>query len=534
MKLLTKIFWAIFFLGAFVILAVVLFIKPVRTTVEDDGTCKEFVADEFNNNQGILTYKVTVKDMESRNFIGFYTSHKYVEAYVDGKLIYELRGADNSISKSPGYAFNIIKLEKEYIGKELTIIITGVYEATMQQIPELYYGSYSGLINDVYSKSMVEFVLCTIIFFVGIIMILYYTLVRKENVQGPQVLYLGLFSLILGIWSANETPIFTILVGNGMVNMYIAFLCLMVMPVLFGNFIKEVYKSENSKWWKSLLVVSIVQITVSSILQITRIADFREVLWMVHCVIIYTMIIIFVESVRVLKNKQITFSFKLNAVCMLFLVVTTGLDVIMFYAGSVDGNTFARIGFLIYIVALGYDSIRNSIDLIKLGKKSKEYRELAYVDSLTGMKNRTAYERLVKKLKNEKDDGSDTAIIMLDLNDLKKCNDYFGHEEGDKYIEEASKLISDAFDAVGTTYRIGGDEFCVVIRNAEKCNVREYIDDLDAKVEEYKMNNNNEYMSIAHGFVVFDRRFDADLEEARDRADKLMYVDKRRAKRSGV
>ena len=137
MKLLTKIFWAIFFLGAFVILAVVLFIKPVRTTVEDDGTCKEFVADEFNNNQGILTYKVTVKDMESRNFIGFYTSHKYVEAYVDGKLIYELRGADNSISKSPGYAFNIIKLEKEYIGKELTIIITGVYEATMQQIPEL-------------------------------------------------------------------------------------------------------------------------------------------------------------------------------------------------------------------------------------------------------------------------------------------------------------------------------------------------------------------------------------------------------------
>lgn len=61
-----------------------------------------------------------------------------------------------------------------------------------------------------------------------------------------------------------------------------------------------------------------------------------------------------------------------------------------------------------------------------------------------------------------------TAIVMLDLNNLKKCNDRYGHEAGDTYLKKASEMITNAFSQENTVYRIGGDEFCVIMRMQRK------------------------------------------------------------------
>ena len=87
----------------------------------------------------------------------------------------------------------------------------------------------------------------------------------------------------------------------------------------------------------------------------------------------------------------------------------------------------------------------------------------ASVDALTGIKNRHAYlmaeERLNAQIAERRAPGF--AIVVLDVNDLKKINDTAGHEAGDQHIRRACKIICDTFKH-SPVFRIGGDEFAVI------------------------------------------------------------------------
>ncbi|MCR5601024.1 MAG: GGDEF domain-containing protein [Ruminococcus sp.] len=87
----------------------------------------------------------------------------------------------------------------------------------------------------------------------------------------------------------------------------------------------------------------------------------------------------------------------------------------------------------------------------------------AYTDSLTGVKNKAAYQKMRQQLEYEIDEGTAKfAIVMVDLNRLKYVNDTYGHEKGDFYIKGSCKMICDLFKH-SPVYRFGGDEFVVVL-----------------------------------------------------------------------
>ena len=156
----------------------------------------------------------------------------------------------------------------------------------------------------------------------------------------------------------------------------------------------------------------------------------------------------------------------------------------------------------------------------KRAKLAKHYEELAYHDQLTGLYNRTAYEEFVNGVNVEK---SSCVIVMFDLNDLKKCNDVYGHEAGDNYIVLCAKMISQVFEDIGTCCRIGGDEFCVIIeeRNLPRCE--KALKELDKKVEEINTQNREYEVHIAYGYAIFDKELDKELSDTRSRADANMY-----------
>lgn len=87
------------------------------------------------------------------------------------------------------------------------------------------------------------------------------------------------------------------------------------------------------------------------------------------------------------------------------------------------------------------------------------YSDLALkVDPLTSLLNRKSYENRLKKLNYP------TAIILLDANNFKIVNDQFGHQYGDKILKIIAKTILSAYGKYGYCYRIGGDEFCVILK----------------------------------------------------------------------
>ena len=149
--------------------------------------------------------------------------------------------------------------------------------------------------------------------------------------------------------------------------------------------------------------------------------------------------------------------------------------------------------------------------------------EIARRDALTHAKNKTAYHEAERELQRRLNDGGEPfAIAVCDINGLKLVNDTEGHNAGDDYIRSACKLICKTF-RLSPVYRVGGDEFAVVLKGQDYANRESLIAALRRQVD-----NNiriGEGPVVASGMAAF-RTGDALVEDVFNRADSQMYENK--------
>lgn len=157
-----------------------------------------------------------------------------------------------------------------------------------------------------------------------------------------------------------------------------------------------------------------------------------------------------------------------------------------------------------------------------------------YVDALTSVRNKGAFSTAIEDLQKQMDAGPDQtafAVGVFDCNNLKNINDQHGHDKGDLYLKTACKLICRIF-AHSPVFRIGGDEFAVILRNQDYQNRDELVRRFEEESERINAENENEWMQVhmALGIAVFDPRADHYVIDAVRRADKIMYANKRARK----
>lgn len=154
--------------------------------------------------------------------------------------------------------------------------------------------------------------------------------------------------------------------------------------------------------------------------------------------------------------------------------------------------------------------------------------ELAYKDPLTGVKSKQAFAQYEENMNRgiENKEITEFAVVLFDLNDLKKVNDTKGHDAGDRYIKDGCKIICTCFKH-SPVFRIGGDEFLTVLQNDDFMEKDRLMREFEQKMEE---NRNSEDVTIAAGMAVFDSVKDTDFHEVVRHADKAMYQCKKQMK----
>ena len=167
----------------------------------------------------------------------------------------------------------------------------------------------------------------------------------------------------------------------------------------------------------------------------------------------------------------------------------------------------------------------------RLYEREKELRLSANHDSLTGLRNTTSYKRWVAEFDEEIVNETATfGVAVFDLNCLKETNDTYGHDVGDKLIASSAKLISDVFKR-SPVFRIGGDEFVVVLRNKDLEEHKELFARLDSLCANTIIEEKGKiFISIARGFALFDKDKDFCFADVFKRADNAMYENKRKSK----
>ena len=162
-------------------------------------------------------------------------------------------------------------------------------------------------------------------------------------------------------------------------------------------------------------------------------------------------------------------------------------------------------------------------------KRMKKLENRAYIDTLTGLQNRTAfYENMGGLTKKIEDGTANFSTLMIDVNYLKKVNDVYGHEQGNAYLQNAANLIRKHFGNEGV-YRIGGDEFAMLLEGKDQEGIEAKIKAFKEEMAQIKADESLqpwEKPSAAVGLAKYIQG-EHDMPDAVLRqADEYMYADK--------
>ena len=159
-----------------------------------------------------------------------------------------------------------------------------------------------------------------------------------------------------------------------------------------------------------------------------------------------------------------------------------------------------------------------------LQKHVTEMSAIAYRDALTKVSNRAAYDNKIEELTRLiEENKAEFGIVMVDINDLKYINDNHGHYRGNEYIKGSCNVLTDTYKN-SPVYRIGGDEFIVILEGEDYANRESLLKEVRDKFFECAINKEVDpwqQYSASVGMSVYSEG--DDVEAVSIRADKDMY-----------
>ncbi len=164
----------------------------------------------------------------------------------------------------------------------------------------------------------------------------------------------------------------------------------------------------------------------------------------------------------------------------------------------------------------------------ELEEANRKLSEMAVVDGLTGVGNKTAYLQKIHSLDDAIRRGTASfTVYVFDLNGLKGINDKYGHESGDTAITDAAEVLKTVFGKENL-YRIGGDEFIAVFDGMKKPDTERCFADLEKAMRSLDLTGKlyKEPLAIAKGAAAFCPGEDKEYRDVFRRADQFMYEEK--------
>ncbi len=485
-------------------------IEPVRVESIDKGTDIFYL--EFDNID------------ESNNTLLFYTNHQEVFAYANGELIYSLEASDSIYGRTPGAVWNTVTLPMDV--ENVSIKVSQIYPELTKQEMIFHCGHMANMYREVIDDSLIELALATAIIVIGLGLTLYWLFVFSKSQNHREMVYLGYFSIIFGIWNLGETQFIVFLFDNRAFWSYLAFTCLMTMCLPALLFFREFLEAKDRYIYKIISLYIVLETVICQTLHLTGILGVKETANYTMISIILILLYLFFAIISGIKARRNLRKISINILGLTILVITAIIDMSAYFTNLLNADKVAKIGFLCYAIILGFETVRLAQQRQQEEHKMEILREMAVKDMLTGCYNRNAYSEDTGDL----DSLTGVQVFTFDLNDLKKCNDIKGHKAGDKYIMDAAEMIRRIFGSFGKVYRIGGDEFCIIARNIPEKSIMQKKIELNKAISKYLLENEDSGFGIACGYAKYDEELDLTIEETRHRADLYMYENKKELK----
>ncbi|MDO4273184.1 MAG: GGDEF domain-containing protein [Eubacteriales bacterium] len=467
------------------------------------------------------------KNLESMKDVGNILKlqflHLKVKVYADEDLIYTFGEGDLPFSGTPARTVHFVKLPQNYDGMRLRLVLTPSLkgrEIYRMSTPVL--GNTFSLLGEMLHNEAFALGGAVVLIFLGFCIIFFSFFVHRLKFAG-QILYLGTFALLAGVFSFCETELALLLVRNSYLvhtgdAVALQLICLPFFGLLSINC--------PSYWPKAVKLGAILMagnFAVQNVLNFIG-KDYRYYVLGSHLLIVYCVLLIAAILILAVKRKDKQVVYYILTFVPIALCAVPEL-INFYWLGFPLQGFFFEIGiFLFVLLQIGGISIQ-IVGNYQQATRSQMFQEMAFTDYMTKLRNRTAYQQRLDSLSAVRSSRK-ICCAMADVNHLKQVNDTLGHEKGDALILETAQALEKVFGSIGEVYRIGGDEFAVILENVTLAEMERLEQEFKAEVR-----RRNELCSFpveaAFGYAIAEPEHE-NLEHTFVRADNAMYEDKKK------
>jgi diguanylate cyclase (GGDEF)-like protein len=416
---------------------------------------------------------------------------KYFDAFENGRYI----GCDNDYVALPRYA-TPVELEIEILVSE-----EGAYN--FFEAPIL--GDYTDLMTYTVYDNLFVLIISGFLIIFGLMFFAIAVGFRSNLPEINMQIYSALLFILLGIWFLTQFEIFDLFMFTSIHQTEIEYISLYLFVPLMYLVMGCMQNYLRNKVFLTFAIVGsafsvlLILLHFVGIIHINRTLIYYQIDAFIMCIFMIVMLI------RDSKQKRITPSQTIQLIGETTLVLSFLFNVFFYYlelAGINKQIMFSKKAVPMGAICMVFASLVNYQIFISesfaIKKEHESLAHLAYADGLTGIPNRSRYEKYLYDL-SETDE--DYCIVSIDLNGLKRINDGLGHLMGDKYLSEFGKVLNDCFAEKGFIARIGGDEFVVVLKGENTNLADSVINQVNAALDELNRNDTSLNRSAAAGYA---------------------------------
>lgn len=417
---------------------------------------------EISADDETLTITRSLEDLPSipKGAFAVGTRYESIRVWADGALVYEAaQGKEHAL----GSMWHFIPREPFSEASALTVELRRYSGGETWRLSEIYYDAPDSIRFHLIKQSLPALIFWVLSTIVALLLFLVagFLAVRKIPLAHP-LASLALFMLLSGLWILLDSKVTTLWGGNYALTYFLSYAAFYLLMVPYLVYISIMLENRNrALGWLTWCFIG--NAGVCLLLHLFELVPIRNTAFTVHLLIVLTIAASsweFWKSVVRRKEKELRWTF-LGAAAIYLLGI---FSIILYHLGALrpaNSTTLFAWGLLVLMFCMTLDAVSSVSQFWKQKDFIDHYRRLAVQDRMTMLQNRNAFQLRLKELSAAAPEC--LAFVVFDLDNLKVINDRRGHHVGDQAIYSVAQCIQEHFEALGQCYRIGGDEFCVVV-----------------------------------------------------------------------
>ena len=510
----------------------------VNDKVYKDVTLSKFRFD-MGNRGDILTFEHVIPryDTTEDPTINLYSIHAAVKVSVDNEVIYQYGQDLYREKKLLGYGRHFIPLGKNQMGKKLTIEMhISENNAFDGQQPVIISDGRKFVSKDIAGKRF-NLAISMFLMVFGVIIMILSMLMLKSSVNFIQTFCIAMFSFLVGCWTLCNMDLIEYFSSDLLVKTYMEYMTFYVLPLPFTYYFRDRLEEKGFPKWlkiyfKVLIIAEIAFVAFTYTMQFFNIMHLPSFLSGVHILMVLAMLFIVFINVWARKNSQdsinsVMVGFAIAVILTVIELVRFNINKYLFGFSKNEYSSTTCFAVLIIVISLLVDYGKKISQTLYRIAQQQLFKQMAYMDELTGLANRRKCEEYMKELETHTEK---YCILCFDLNLLKKINDTYGHEKGDELIKKFADVLREVYSLYGITARTGGDEFVAILNNVSVQETEKLISDMLILIETKNKEDDILKLSTAYGYAMSDEVADSNPHIIYKIADDRMYECKKKSK----